>query len=307
MKQTERERILPAERDLDAELAEMAEEIPPMPADFHDRWMKAVRAEAEDESAPAESAPAGGTDAQPRREAGLPARRTRILSIAAVFVFLIGGTILYRSSGKTLSPALRKEAQTEETAEEEDIAAEEDAAAPEPLYAMRADTYTDSFANNAYPADGAALPLAAGAAPEEAETEETAEEDAGTPAEEAAEEKAAGPGVLATGAPTEPVPDKTEDAFEGAAGAAPEEAETEATAEEDTETEEEPEENEEADGRRETEDREASGRGFLREAGDFLTDMGAFLLAALPYLLVLAVPAAAAVIIRVRKRKTGRK
>ena len=300
MKQTERERILPAERDLDAELAEMAEEIPPMPADFHDRWMKAVRAEAEDEAAPAESAPAGGTDAQPRREAGLPARWTRILSIAAVFVFLIGGTILYRSSGKTLSPALRKEAQTEETAEEEDIAAEEDAAAPEPLYAMRADTYTDSFANDAFPADGAALPLAAGAAPEEAETEETAEEDAGTPAEEAAEEKAAGPGVLATGAPTEPVPDKTEDAFEGAAGAAPEDTETE-------EAEEGPEENEEADGRRETEDREASGRGFLREAGDFLTDMGAFLLAALPYLLVLAVPAAAAVIIRVRKRKTGRK
>jgi len=43
--------------------------------------------------------------------------------------------------------------------------------------------------------------------------------------------------------------------------------------------------------------------GFIQEAGAFLTDMGDFLLAALPYLAVPAVPAAVAVILRKRKTK----
>ena len=43
--------------------------------------------------------------------------------------------------------------------------------------------------------------------------------------------------------------------------------------------------------------------GFLQQAGSFMADMGDFLMAALPYLLVLAVPAATAVAVRRRKRK----
>ena len=43
--------------------------------------------------------------------------------------------------------------------------------------------------------------------------------------------------------------------------------------------------------------------GFLPAAGAFFTDMGDFLLAALPYLLVLAVPAVTALVIRRRKNK----
>ena len=43
--------------------------------------------------------------------------------------------------------------------------------------------------------------------------------------------------------------------------------------------------------------------GFLPAAGAFFTDMGDFLVAALPYLLVLAVPAVTALVIRRRKNK----
>ena len=46
--------------------------------------------------------------------------------------------------------------------------------------------------------------------------------------------------------------------------------------------------------------------GFLPAAGAFFTDMGDFLLAALPYLLVLAVPAVTALVIRRRKNKKER-
>ena len=49
-------------------------------------------------------------------------------------------------------------------------------------------------------------------------------------------------------------------------------------------------------------DEPAESSGFLRNAGEFLTDMGDFLLAALPYLAVLAVPAVIALIIRRRKK-----
>ena len=48
---------------------------------------------------------------------------------------------------------------------------------------------------------------------------------------------------------------------------------------------------------------EPENAGFLQAAGAFFTDMGDFLLAALPYLLVLAVPAAAALVIRRKKAR----
>ena len=60
MKDKELNSALTADAGLDEALAQMAEEVPPMPADFHDRWMSAVRAEAEKtgNAAPAEPAPA---------------------------------------------------------------------------------------------------------------------------------------------------------------------------------------------------------------------------------------------------------
>ena len=80
MKKTEPEKILQADPELDAELVQMAEEVPPMPADFHDRWMNAIRAEAQ-QTAAAPEEKAG------RKTASL-VRWTRMLSVAAVFVFL---------------------------------------------------------------------------------------------------------------------------------------------------------------------------------------------------------------------------
>ena len=68
-----------AGRELEALLAEMARETPEMPADFHEAWTAKIR------------------------EEGAPAHRggkkmwIRALSTAAVFVFLIGGTVVYRA------------------------------------------------------------------------------------------------------------------------------------------------------------------------------------------------------------------
>ena len=68
-----------AGRELEALLAEMARETPEMPADFHEAWTAKIR------------------------EEGAPAHRggkkmwIRALSTAAVFVFLIGGTAIYRA------------------------------------------------------------------------------------------------------------------------------------------------------------------------------------------------------------------
>ena len=97
MKNTAPEETLRIDPELDDALAAMAEEVPPMPADFHDRWMSAVRAEAGNTAPAAEEGP--------RKAPVSLARWTRILSVAAVFVFLIGGTLIYRNSKKTLSLA----------------------------------------------------------------------------------------------------------------------------------------------------------------------------------------------------------
>ena len=100
------------ELDLDKTLADLAEDIPPMPADFHDKWMNAVRAEAEQAEKP------------------IPvfvSRWLRIFSIAAVFVFLIGGTFVYRSVRKTSLPEYRPAstaAVTETVVKEEALEAE---------------------------------------------------------------------------------------------------------------------------------------------------------------------------------------
>ena len=92
---------------LDRALAQMAQETPEMPADFHNSWTSAVRAEAAKEQEINELPAAAGSknDFAVEITAAQPARRRQwryILSAAAVFVFLIGGTLLTRSTNKDI-------------------------------------------------------------------------------------------------------------------------------------------------------------------------------------------------------------
>lgn len=270
MKDEALKNAVPADAGLDEALAQIAEEVPPMPADFHDRWMNAVRAEA------GKTAPAAEDNGKQDRTVSL-VRWTRILSVAAVFVFLIGGTLLYRNSKKSLSfPYAAEEREAPAPAEAVNAAmpAAEEAVSEEAPVMM--DSYLQADAGEAEEeasrkAAGAEMNVFAAAAKEASDSmitegavmEEAAEAeyDAAFEMEDAAEEPAAT--IMPTAVPT--------------ATAAP------AAAPEPTE---EP----------------AQESGFLQETGAFFTDMGDFLLAALPYLLVLAVPAAAALVIR-RKRR----
>ena len=100
---------------LDAELAAMADEAPGVPADFHAKWTAAVRAEAENH---AESRPESASEDDLRKaidtpddgEADSESRNVRrqlryILSAAAVFVFLIAGTMVTRSQRAKKGPS----------------------------------------------------------------------------------------------------------------------------------------------------------------------------------------------------------
>ena len=319
MKQTEMDKTLQADPELDAELAQMAEEVPPMPADFHAAWMSAVRAEA------AKNTPA------PEKKGQKPVvsltRWTRMLSIAAVFVFLIGGTILYRNSRKTLSGAVfmpeaknaalkAEDAPAAETAAETEEAYEDSAAAPEEAMeeameeaaaAEEAEEVTalmlydagEETAGAALDAEQEAEPAMFGAAAGGAVTAEASE--AAYEASEASEAPEAAYEAGEAYEAEEAAPMAHMKAAEVALTALPTAAPTmtpepAADAEQREEAEEEPVEAPEAE-------EAGTNGGFIQEAGAFLTDMGDFLLAALPYLLVLAVPAAAALIIRRRKKK----
>lgn len=279
MKQTETEKMLQNDPELDAVLDQMAEDVPPMPADFHAKWMNAVRAEAKQDAAPAE-------ETEEKKTISL-ARWTRILSVAATFVFLIGGTILYRNSRGSLMPALsaeKKEAAVMmdmavtagEEQEAETDAAEEEAAESEtndlskdagtlPLSA----SIPMEAASDAAAADSTAYEATVNEAPVMAMGEAVEEEAEALYEAKAAEEPEQLPEPAATSMPTaEPAPGGPE------AGAA---AEPEAA--------------------------EAEQSGLLQQAGAFFTDMGDFLLAALPYLAVLAVPAAIALVLRQRRKQ----
>ena len=241
--------------ELDQALAQLADEVPPMPADFHEKWMNAVRADGR--RGPAE-------EKTENRTVSL-VRWTRILSIAAAFIFLIGGTVIYRNSKKTPATAFRSEKKAapqlaagapeagDAAVYEEELPAEE---------AMAAGAATEA----AEEADFAAPVLfmnaekgTEGAGANEAAPEAVPADPAGSEAEEAAEEEAA----------------EAEAAVEAVETALPAEAPEEAA---------------------------EPRTGFLQEAGAFFTDMGGFLLAALPYLAVLAVPAVTALVLRRRKR-----
>ena len=298
MKINEPEQKPITDAELDAALAQMAEEVPPMPADFHDRWMNAVRAEA-GSTAPAE-------EPAPKHTLSI-VRWTRILSVAAVFVFLIGGTLLYRNSKKSLSSPVSFEAEKQdavetavepatelaagavmETAEEaEEAAAEEplmmesymQAAAVDGAAGVPADAEAED--REALKAAGA-VQNAFTAAPKEAA--ETDAEEADYAMEAAYEEESAMEAAAYEAAEEAAMPAPTK-ALTPAPTAAPTASPTvEPTAVPTVEP-------------------EPEQTGFLPAAGAFFTDMGDFLLAALPYLLVLAVPAVTALVIRRRKNK----
>ena len=136
-------------------LAQMAQETPEMPADFHDRWTRAVREEA-----------AGRKRAEKHSESRRQWRY--LLGAAAVFVFLIGGTLLTRSPGKnnrTESTLKKTETAVEERAAEESaeadlFMAEESAEdmAPEAGPEIRSAEKNAAWAANVYTGAGAAVP-----------------------------------------------------------------------------------------------------------------------------------------------------
>lgn len=164
---SEYEPLPPDEKEIDRLLEEMAETAPEVPADFHDRWMNAVREEAgKQKKAPVSQWP-------------------KILSVAAAFVLLIGGVILVRTNGRKQqtsdTPALPlsgeavEESKTAEEAEEPRDAM----AAPLPAAKARQEEKTANLglpvSTNA-PAEEKAVPLMAAGAVREAEPAYEAEE-----------------------------------------------------------------------------------------------------------------------------------
>ena len=269
--------------DLDRELAQMAGEVPPMPADFHQKWMSAVREEA------------AGRQAPPSRE-----RKTtpwlRWLSTAAVFVFLIGGTMIYRASKNSRNApaaAVEREAPAEtavvaEEAEERSAPEEEAVPAAAGAFSSAADTEAAPPALGMYssePAEEAAY-----------EMDMAYEADAGSANE---------PMLFAAAEKSAPV-------MASQNSAAPEEAEEAAEAEEAVEAAEaeppaEPEPAEEpalAQAEENTAPEEAA-EPAKDDLGGFLKDMGDFLLAALPYLLGAAALALLLSYLLTRKKRRG--
>ena len=217
---------------LDQALADMAEETPELPEDFHARWVQAVRREADagrtPEAAGAEPKPEPGTGPRPAAGAwavpetmlrAVDRRRTErrrqwryLAGIAAVFVFLIGGTMLTRAQRTALRPAAG--ARRAETAAREETPAMEYGAPAEEAPAEMEETAvntadraagdaeaaleeTADMAFSAEPAMYAAGTLSDGGAPVAgtasvaADAEEAAEPDAEAAAEPKTEKAAA--------------------------------------------------------------------------------------------------------------------
>ena len=140
------ERFLP---EMDALLAEMAEDAPEMPADFHERWTRAVRAEA--------AASAGPEQKETRPRRGWTVQARRLAGAAAVMIFLIGGTLLSRDSlrEKTLQTTAVQAPRTESAEHEEAPAAAGESAAERAGEAETAAAGADA-ARLAYAAEEAA-------------------------------------------------------------------------------------------------------------------------------------------------------
>ncbi len=274
MKQTDTEKMLQNDPELDALLDQMAEDVPPMPADFHDNWMSAIRAEAKQDAPVRE-------EKEEKKPVSI-VRWTRILSVAAMFVFLIGGTILYRNSRGSLMSALKAEKKeaavmmdmAATAGEKPEMEAAEEGTAESEAYDLSKDAGNMTLS--------ASIPMAAAS--------DTADADARS--YEAEVNEAPAVAVGAAGEEAEAVYEAAGAEYEAAEEPEPIPA---ATAMPTAQPTEEPADEPETTG--------AEQSGLLQQAGEFFTDMGDFLLAALPYLAVLAVPAVVALLLSRRKKK----
>ena len=313
MKQEENENARTADflPELEAELAQMAEEVPPVPADFHDRWMKAIREDAEKQ----QENPAGRKQGK-----AVPFARgpwSRLISVAAMFVFLIGGTMLYRAGKGNIAPKVEMQgagtipAETEAPAATAPPVIQVDAEeAGEAMYGEAAEVSepanpasggmaehpeTDAEeageaafeTGEAYEAPRPQAITAGGAAeysrPDNGAQE--AEESEAYEAESAAEVPAANMSMKSAANRVETAAETAAEAVPAAtAGPTPVPAEQPKTADSAEKTENAP--------------------GFFQQAGGFLSAMGAFVISIWPWIAAAAVVTAA--VLMVKRRKTGK-
>ena len=282
---------------LEQELNDMAAEVPEMPASFREGWRRAIREEASEKPIRAEIRENRETNINRSQETTkhepgkhafiLKTRRwAGILSVAAAMVFLIGGTFATRGA---LSPRLRKntdvlmqesgQLQNEEIAWGMDTELQQDAREQIRTESILSDNLADS-------ARGISFETSLGVQ----ETHfpmiisEDAEMEASNPKEGAA--------LFETNAGEEET--GLEESAD-TAGAAEEAAEAVAS----MKTREVEKLSSEEDGTNTA--AEAKTPGFWTEAGWFMEDMGAFLKAALPYLIGAA--AVAFVVLLLRKSR----
>ena len=158
---------------LDEELARMSRETPEVPADFHSRWMSAVREDAgRKEADRVENMPqprAGEAAEEIRRIGG---RKTaggqwrRLASLAASMVILLSGVMIARNAGFLRDPAVQvqedKQSAPAVTQTPEPVRSEAPAPVPEPAaeaYAAEGTLMTAAYeapeAEEAYEADTA--------------------------------------------------------------------------------------------------------------------------------------------------------
>ena len=284
MNQTnEQEALLAIQEELDA----MSGDVPEMPSDFREGWRKAIREDSEKASATA-----SGKEEKSKSAGGR--RWTAILSMAAAMVFLIGGTLATR--GK-LSPRLRvkQESTSVESGTEEAIGASGEMpslqrkaaqSAPKAQEMDSENILTEAMLGEAFeeePADAALEGiredelLDAGAVYGLAYDAEVADGEM-LFADEAVSLDSQGM-EIAMGMPEAAVKDAEADEETAAGEVAAVEAEADI-----------PEAPEER-------------TSWTRELGYFLEDMGAFLLAALPWLAGLGICAALVLLIRRKRQK----
>ena len=169
---------------LDAELARMAEETPEVPEDFHDRWTQAVRAVVPEGSVEAAGSPRGDKNAwavpegmvqatAQRRRAAAGRQWRYLAGVAAVFIFLIGGTALTRSQ-RTLRAPMASTAPAASFSMEADLEAPVSGAAQETEAAILYDGAVDGAAPEGLD-NGASMMYAVNAASETADMMEEPE------------------------------------------------------------------------------------------------------------------------------------
>ncbi len=319
---------------LDQELKAMASEVPDMPEEFRSGWRQAIRAEADQPSADSPetpafpethpspeassspevpSSPAGPDRAEPASgnvRSLRPRRWSAVLSAAAAMIFLIGGTLATRGSlsprlrraevavsGPVENTAVRTDAEQEEEEENTLYAAKEEA---DLAYAFPEEAAEEASAVWENTADEVSAAWENTAEEASAAWEEAAEEDSAA-WEETAAEAPVGSGAGSSAVNTDRAGESAEDVSRGeeasgkkaktsASGSLQAVPEATASAAPLPTISPEP-----AAAPAET------PPGFWTGVGYFLEDMGAFLLAALPYLAGAA--AAGALVFLFRRRK----